>query len=161
MASFPPVPDWKPAFAQPLDDVVECYRRYTNGTRDFAVFANGTGVVLESGLSEADASARALQALAAVFNAHPDMNPMPMKDGNVLVQYKQSVINVVLASVTQAHWAEIEARHLDALATSEVLITPLGQNKFDDVGKKALFGRCYMFMDAQNPKVVRLERKVA
>ena len=47
----------------------------------------------------------------------------------------------------------------DALATSEVLITPLGPSKFDDFGKKALFGRCFMFMDAQDPKVVKIVRK--
>lgn len=41
----------------------------------------------------------------------------------------------------------------------EVLITPLGPNVFDDFGKMALFGRCFMFMDAQDPKVVRIERK--
>ncbi len=48
--------------------------------------------------------------------------------------------------------------YLDALATDEVLITAQGQNKFDDFGKKALFGCCYMFMDAQVPVVVRIVR---
>jgi hypothetical protein len=56
---------------------------------------------------------------------------------------------------------EIDNRHLDALAAHEVLITPLGQNKFDAFGKSALFGRCYMFMDAQDPMVASIERCAA
>jgi hypothetical protein len=82
-----------------------------------------------------------------------------MDDGNVLVRYNHPAVNVVLSSVAQAHWPEIESHHQDALTPDEVLITPLGQNVFDDFGKKALLGRCYMFMDAQAPKVHRIERR--
>jgi hypothetical protein len=89
------------------------------------------------------------------------MNPLPMDDGNVLVQYNHPAVNVVLWDVVERHWAEIDARHQDALATHEVLITPDGPNTFDDFGKKALFGRCFMFMDAQEPEVVRIERKAS
>jgi len=46
-----------------------------------------------------------------------------------------------------------------ALARAEVLITPLGQNKFDEFGMKALFGRCYFFMDAKKPVVMKVVRK--
>jgi hypothetical protein len=34
------------------------------------------------------------------------------------------------------HWAEIDQNHQDALATSEVLITPQGPNNFDEFGEK-------------------------
>jgi hypothetical protein len=81
-----------------------------------------------------------------------------MKDGNILVQYNHDVANLVLFDIIEQHWTEIEKQHQRALATYEVLITPLGHNVFDDFGKKALFARCYMFMDAQSPKVVRIER---
>jgi len=57
------------------------------------------------------------------------------------------------------HWDVIDQNHQGALATDEVLITPLGPNRFDDFGKKALFGRCFMFMDALDPKVVQVHRK--
>jgi len=40
-----------------------------------------------------------------------------------------------------------------------VLMTPAGANKFDDHGMKALFGRCYFFMDAQKPEVAHIIRK--
>ncbi len=87
------------------------------------------------------------------------MNPTQMDDGNVLVRYNHPAANVVLRDFATAHWAEIDANHLRALTPDEVLITPLGPNKFDDFGKMALFGRCFMFMDAQSPAVVRLVRR--
>jgi hypothetical protein len=155
---FPPVPKWRPSIRQPLDRAIERVAHYTNRQRDFAVFEYGTCVLVENGLSEALAVQQATDLLSKIFNFHPDMNPVRMKDGNITVQYNQPALNVVLEDVAQANWADIERNHQDALATSEVLMTPLGQNKFDDFGKKALFGRCYMFMDAQSPKVVQIVR---
>ena len=155
---FPPVPDWQPSVKLPLDRIAERIRFYTNGSRDFALFSNGTATILSSGLTDDEAEQHALKALHGVFHAHPDFNPMNMKDGNVLVQYNHDVASVVLADVVEQNWAEIDAQHQCALATYEVLITPLGQNTFDDFGKIALFGRCFMFMDAQAPQVVRIER---
>ena len=81
-----------------------------------------------------------------------------MDDGNVLVKYNQPACNVVLENVIRAHWAEIEARHLDGLTPGEMLITPAGPNKFDDFGMKALLGRYYMFLDAQAPSILHIER---
>lgn len=158
---FPPVPAWRPSIVQPIERIVDRIRYYTNGARDFAVLEHGTVVILEDGLSDELARRYAVEVLHAIFNFHPDMNPLPMDDGNVLVQYNHPAVNVVLREVVERHWAEIDERHQDALATHEVLITPLGPNKFDDLGKKALFGRCFMFMDAQEPNVVRIERKGA
>jgi hypothetical protein len=137
---------------------VERIRFYSNGSRDFAIFAHGTVVILPDGLADAEAEEHAKQALHSILYAHPDMNPLNMKDGNILVQYNHGAANVVLSDVADANWQEIDTQYQRALATDEVLITPLGQNKFDDFGKKALFGRCFMFMDAQAPKIVRIER---
>lgn len=155
---FPPVPAWRPSFAQPRNRIVDRINYYSNGKSDFAVFTNGTCVILDDGLSNEDARAFALKTLSDIFHFHPDMYPTPMDDGNILVRYNHPAANVVLADVAKAHWAEIERRHLDGLATSEVLITPLGQNKFDAFGKQALLGRAYMFMDAQNPEIVEIRR---
>jgi hypothetical protein len=102
----------------------------------------------------------AKEALQKVFHAHPDMHPLNMKDGNILVRYNHDVANVVLNSVVAENWQEIKEQHQRALATDEVLITPLGHNKFDEFGMKALFGRCFMFMDAQVPQVIRVDRNV-
>ena len=156
--NFPPVPKWRPSIPLPLDEIAERVAFYTNRARDFAVFRHGTCVLVPNGLSEVEASASAKEILSKIFNYHPDMNPVAMKDGNITVQYNHPALNVVLERVVREHWSEIERNHLDALATHEVLMTPLGQNKFDDFGKKALFGRCFMFMDAQDTVVDRLVR---
>lgn len=159
--SFPPVPAWKPEIEQAKELIVERVKYYTNQTRDFAVFQHGTIAILPNGMDNQAAADHAKEALQKVFHAHPDMHPLNMDDGNVLVRYNHDVANVVLTSVVQLNLDEIDNRHLDALAAHEVLITPLGQNKFDAFGKSALFGRCYMFMDAQDPMVVSIERCAA
>jgi hypothetical protein len=155
---FPPVPDWQPAIKQPLDQIIERLRFYTNGKQDMAFFTHGTVVLLPDGLSDVEAEAAAKDVLSKIFNQHPDMNPTTMQDGNILVRYNHPAVNLVLDSVAIQHWAEIERNHLYALATDEVLITPQGHNVFDDFGKKALFGRCFMFMDAQVPRIEQLFR---
>jgi hypothetical protein len=156
---FPPVPAWQPTERQPIDRLIERMKYYTDGKRDFAVFENGTIAILPDQLDDSGATSHAMSALHAVFHAHPDMRPLPMDDGNSLVRYNHDVVSVVLEDHVRQHWQVIDARHQDALATDEVLITPLGPNTFDDFGKKALFGRCFMFMDAQHPKVVRIVRR--
>jgi len=159
---FPPVPKWRPSFGQPLDKIVDRLRYYTDQKRDFAVFTNGTCAILEPGLDDSAAKAAALQIMLKVFHAHPDMTPMNMDDGNLLLRYSQpALVSVVLAEVVRAHRDEIERRHQDALARAEVLVTALGQNVFDDTGKSALYGRALMFMDAQEPKIIRIERHSA
>lgn len=157
--TFPPVPNWRPPFAQPVEDIVERVAYYTDRRRDFAVFRHGTCVLLpQNGLAEEEVAIVAKQMLDDVYMGHPDMNPMGMDDGNIAIQYNHPVINVVLTSFTQMHWQEIDRHHQEALTTSEVLLTPLGPNVFDEAGKKALFGRCFMFMDAQDPHVTRVVR---
>jgi len=156
---FPPVPDWRPSIRQPIEQIVERLRFYTKCLREFAVFEHGTCVVLPDGLGDVEAESYAKEVLSKIFNYHPDMNPRSMKDGNVLVQYNHPAVNLVLNDVAIQHWTEIDSNHQRGLATSEVLVTPLGRNVFDELGKKALFGRCFMFMDAQAPRVIKLVRK--
>jgi hypothetical protein len=156
---LPPVPDWKPSIQQPIDRIIERVCFYTDQKRDLAVFEHGTCVILPDGLEHPQAISYATDILSKIFHYHPDMNPTPMKDGNILVRYNHPAVNVVLNDVAVEHWSQIDGNHQRALATSEVLITPLGKNVFDEFGKKALFGRCFMFMDAQRPVVIRVVRK--
>lgn len=156
--TFPPVPTWKPSFRQPIEQVAERVTYYTKGRFDFCVFNHGTCVVLKEGLSDDQARLVAEKVLSDIIGFHPDMNPSVMDDGNVVVQYNHPAINVVLDSIARQNWREIEERHLDGLTPSEVLVTPLGPNRFDDVGKKALLGRAYMFMDAQDPEITEIRR---
>lgn len=155
---FPPVPQWKPSFTSPIESQLERMIFYTNQEKDLAQFANGTIVLLEEGLDDPEAMQYANEVLSKIFNYHPDMNPVKMKDGNILVQYNQPAYNVVLTEFTKLHMEQIKSKHLDALATDEILITGLGQNKFDEFGMQALYGRIFMFMDAKNPKVIQLYR---
>jgi hypothetical protein len=151
-------PAWRPDIVQPFDRLVERLREYTGHERDLALFTHGTAVLLPAGLDDAAADAFARQALREIFHRHPDMTPVPMTDGNVLVRYGDRAANLVLADIVAQHRDAIEANHLRALIAGEVLLTPLGANLFDDLGKQALFGRCYLFMDAQRPDVVRIVR---
>jgi len=156
---FPPVPNWKPSFSASIESQLERMVFYTNQDKDLAQFSNGTIVILEDGLDDTEARQYANEVLSKIFNYHPDMNPVNMKDGNILVQYNHPAYNVVLTEFTQKHMDVIKSKHLDALATDEVLITGLGHNKFDEFSMLALYGRAFMFMDAQSPELVRLYRK--
>ena len=117
------------------------------------MLSHGTCVIVADGLSDAQATQSAKATLSAIINDHPDMNPAPMDDGNILVRYNHPAFNVVFTDFAKTHWAEIDSRHLDGLVPEEVLITPQGPNVFDDFGKKALYGRACMFLDAQAPSI--------
>lgn len=155
----PPVPAWRPQVEIPLDRVADRFRYYTNGTRDFVVFAHGTCVLVDDGASDADAVASARRILDAILHAHPDVTPQEMDDGNLLLSYRFPAYNVVLDDLAAAHADEIDRLHLQALTPGEVLLTPLGPNVFDAFGRKVLWGRCFMFMDAQAPAAARIERR--
>jgi hypothetical protein len=157
-APLPPLPGWRPDIVQPLERVIERLRFYSEGKRDLAFFAHGTVVLLPDGLDEAAAQAFAREALLAIFHRHRDMDPEQMKDGNILVRYGERVANLVLGDIAALHRDAIDANHLRALAPGEVLLTAQGANIFDDFGKRALFGRCYLFMDGQAPEIVRIVR---
>ena len=157
-ADFPLVPAWKPSFEQPRDRLIATMDYYYDRKSDFVVFAHGTCVMVPDGFRDAAARAVGVDALRAILNAHPDMTPSSMADGNILVRFNDNAAIVVLRDVARANWKEIEARHLDGLMRDEVLITPLGPNKFDNFAKQALLGRAYMFLDAQQPRVVHIHR---
>ena len=121
---------------QPIEQIIDRVCYYTDQKRDFAVFAHGTCVILTNGLPEEAAVSRLSLFWPRYLTTIPDMNPRPMDDGNILVRYNHPAVNVVLSATAARHWVEIERHHQDALATHEVLITPLGHNVFDDLGKR-------------------------
>jgi hypothetical protein len=154
-----PVPAWKPSFQQSLPKIVDRIAYYYDDQCDFSIFRNGACVILPDGSSDEAAKSSSLKVLSDIITYHPDMDPKPMDDGNILIGYNQPAVTVVLQDVAKAHWDEIERRHLDGLVKDEVLITPLGPNKFDNFGKQALLGRAWMFMDAEAPEIVMIKRK--
>ncbi len=155
---FPPVPDWQPSFSAPIENQLERMVYYTDRKRDLAVFKHGTVVVLEADMNDVAAKEYALKVLSDIYNYHPDMNPLNMDDGNIMVQYNHPAYNVVITKFIEEHLNVIRSKHLQALATDEVIITGAGSNKFDDFGMKALYGRTFMFMDAQSPEIVQVFR---
>ncbi|MCW1926559.1 hypothetical protein OKA05_28665 [Luteolibacter arcticus] len=158
---FPPVPvpAWEPEIELPLEKIIDRFHYYTDGGKDFVVLKHGTCVMVDDGLSDEEARKAALETVSKVFNYHPDMNPRNMDDGNILIFYNHPAYSVVLDEVTREHMETIRTNHLQALARAEVLMTPAGENQFDEHLMKALFGRCYFFMDAKRPEVVRIVRK--
>jgi hypothetical protein len=158
---FPPTPLWKPEFRSSDEDIIGRMKYYTDGKNDLAIFKNGTVVVLDDNLSDEAAITSAMKVLSDIFNYHPDMNPTNMDDGNILVRYNHPAFNVVINKFVNDHIQVIREHHMDALAAHEVLMTPIGPNKFDDFGMKSLYGRCFIFMDAQNPVVTKIYRKSA
>lgn len=159
--TFPPAPKWQPPAWQPLDRLIERSHYYLNGKGDFVVFKHGTIAHVTKGASDEQAKDEAHKIIHDIYMFHPDVHPAWMDDGNILVRYNHPAYNIVLKDIADTHWDEIDRNHLDALVDAEVLITPLGQNVFDDFGKMVLWGRCYMFMDAQDPEIVRIERATA
>jgi hypothetical protein len=95
--------------------------------------------------------------LNRIFNSHPDMKPVTMDDGNYLIEYSQPAFTIVFKDEIENHWDYIEKNHQDGVCRDEVLINGQGQhNVFEKLGKICLFGRAKMFLDAQNPKVVKM-----
>lgn len=132
---------------------------YTDRKRSFVVFANGTCVLVGDGAKVLEKEAA--ETLNKIFYAHPDFNPIEMKDGNWIVEYSQPAFSIVFKSEIERHWDYIDRMHLEALATDEVLMSPAGPNKFDRRGKIGLYGRARMFMDAQDPKAAFVWRPQA
>ena len=161
VTNTPLVPKWQPSFTQPLDRIATTFAYYMDKQRNFVVLSHGTCVTFADGFSDTQATRSAEATLTAIINYHADMNPTPMDDGNIFVRYNHPAFNVVFIDIVTSHWAEIDSRHLDGLVPEEVLITPQGPNVFDDLGKKALYSRACMFLDAQAPSVKLIRRREA
>ena len=153
-----PVPGWRPDFVPDLDEIAQTFQGYANNAHDFVLWRNSTCCIVPNGMSEQDAIRYAGDLLTDITAYHPDMTPQTMQDGNVMVFYSHDAYNVVPAAFAKTHWDTIESRHLEGLTPNEVLITPLGRNVFDALGKTALLGRSYLFMDAALRDVDRIVR---
>lgn len=156
-ADFPPKPKWKPTVPVDIPRTVDTFGYYTDRKRAFAVFKNGTCVLLPEGCKDAEKDAKEI--LDKVYHYHPDFNPQAMHDGNFMVSYSQPAYSVVFKDEVEAHREYIDQNHLDGIVRAEVLLNAKGEpNKFDERGKIGLFGRARMFLDAQSPTVVQVWR---
>lgn len=152
---FPPKPKWKPNLPIDVGRTIQTFAYYSDKKRTFAVFQNGTCVVIPEGSSDLESAAK--DVLNKVYNYHPDFNPQAMDDGNFLISYSQPAYSVVFKDEFQEHRHYIDENHLGGLTRDEVLLNAKGEaNKFDDRGKIGLFARSRMFLDAQNPVIVEI-----
>lgn len=151
---FPPKPKWKPNLPVDIELIYEKAKYYTGEKLQFAVFQNGTVTFFSNKVDNIEDSAKA--SLDKIYNFHPDFKPTTMNDGNYLIEYSQPAFTIVFKDEIDNRWDYIDKNHQDGICGTEVLINAQGQhNVFDSMGKICLFGRAKMFMDAQDPKVVK------
>jgi hypothetical protein len=154
-ADFPPKPKWKPTVPVDIPRTVETFANYTDRKRTFAVFKNGTCVLLPEGWKDAEKEAKEI--LDKVYHYHADFNSQAMDGGNFMISYSQPAYSVVFKDEVAAHREYIDQNHLNGVVRAEVLLNAKGEaNKFDERGKIGLFGRARMFLDAQSPTVVQV-----
>ena len=152
---FPPKPKWKPNVPVDIERTIQAFAYYSDKKKTFAVFENGTCVLIPDGSSNLENSAKEI--LNKVYNYHPDFNPQTMDDGNFMVSYSQPAFSVVFKDEFEKNRDYIDQNHLDGVVRAEVLLNARREpNKFDDIGKIGLFARARMFLDAQNPVVVKI-----
>jgi hypothetical protein len=152
---FPPKPKWKPTISVDLERTIQTFVYYTDKKKGFAIFRNGTCVLIPD--TDANPENAAKEILNKVYMYHPDFNPQAMDDGNFLVKYSQPAYSIVFKDEYEKNRGYIDQNHLDGLTRDEVLLNAKGEaNKFDDSGKIGLFARSRMFLDAQDPVVVKI-----
>ncbi len=151
---FPPLPQWRPNTPNDIDKITNTTKYYTGSKLQLAVFKFGTVVFLTIRVDNIEVEAKNI--LNQVYNFHADFNPRIMSEGNYLIEYRKPAFNIVFKEEIADNWDYIDKNHLQGVCTDEVLINGKGQhNVFDTVGKICLFGRAKMFMDAQDPVVVK------
>lgn len=152
---FPPKPKWKPNVPVDIERTIQTFAYYSDKKKAFAVFQNGTCVLIPDGSSNLESAAKEI--LNKVYNYHPDFNPQSMDDGNFMVGYSQPAYSIVFKDEFEKNRDYIDQNHLDGVVRAEVLLNANREpNKFDDTGKIGLFARSRMFLDAQNPVVVKI-----
>ena len=81
-----------------------------------------------------------------------------MDDGNYTVSFSRpNCFAVVTRAEFEKNKNYIVKNHLDGIVKDEVLLNAEKKpNVFDERGMIGLFGRARMFMDAENPTVVKI-----
>ena len=151
---FPPIPQWRPN--TPIDHnlILKTARYYTGDKLQLGVFKYGTVAFLATHVDNIEEESKTC--LDKIYNFHPDFKPITMDDGNYLIEYSQPAFTIVFKDELDNHWDYIEKNHQQGICTHEILIDRKGRrNVFDSIGKICLFGRAKMFMDAQDPEIVK------
>lgn len=152
---FPPIPTWRPNTPVDIEHILSTAKHYTGNKLQLAVFKYGTVALMVKRVEDIELEAKS--ALHKIYYAHPDFKPVTMDDGNYLIEYTQPAFNIVFKQELEQYWTYIDAHHIEGVCNEEILIDGGGrQNVFTDLGKISLYGRAKMFMDAQDPQIVKI-----
>ncbi len=152
---FPPVPQWRPNTPISHSQIMDAAKYYTGNNLQIAVFKYGTVVYFPE--TVADVEKEAKSTLDKIYHWPPDFTPLTQEDGNYLIEYSQPAFTIVFKDDLERYWEYIENNHQSGICKDEILRNSKGEhNVFDRIGKICLFGRAKMFMDAQNPQVVKM-----
>ena len=151
---FPPIPQWRPDTPIDFDLILKTARYYTGDKLQLGIFKYGTVAFFSTRIDNIEEESKIC--LDKIYNFHPDFKPLTMDDGNYLIEYSQPAFTIVFKQELDNHWDYIEKNHQQGVCTDEVLIDRKGRrNVFDSIGKICLFGRAKMFMDAQDPQIIK------
>ena len=151
---FPPVPQWRPNTPIDINKIENTAKFYLDSKLQFAIFKFGTVVLLPKQVDDIESEAK--NTLNEIYNFHADFKPMLMDDGNYLIEYSKPAFTIVFKDEIADYWNYIDENHMQGVCTDEVLLNAQRKpNSFDKTGKICLFGRAKMFMDAQDPLVVK------
>jgi hypothetical protein len=152
---FPPIPSWRPDIPIDIERIIESAKYYTDEKLQLGVFKYGTVAFFATQVDDIEDASKAC--LHKIYNFHADFKPITMDDGNYLIEYSQPAFTVVYNDELETHWDYIEHNHMGGVCNDEVILNGKGQqNVFDKIGKLCLFGRAKMFMDAQEPEIVKV-----
>ncbi|MGF7041048.1 hypothetical protein [Mucilaginibacter lappiensis] len=151
---FPPVPQWQPNTPIDIDRILKTARYYTDDKLQLGIFKYGTVAFFSTRIDDIEEGSKIC--LDKIYNFHADFKPLTMDDGNYLIEYSQPAFTIVFNDELENHWDYIEKNHQQGVCTDEAILNARGQaNVFDRIGKICLFGRAKMFMDAQDPEIVK------
>ena len=150
-----PIPVWRPNTPNDINRIMDTAKGYANSKYQMAVFKYGTVVSFLSPVVDIEAEDK--KKLELVYETNAKYHPVKMADGNFTIQYSKAALTIVFKDEIKEYWPYIEKNFLAGICKDEAALHSKGRrNVIDQVGKIYLFSRAKMFMDAQDPKVVKI-----
>jgi hypothetical protein len=138
---------------------------YLNGKSSFIILKYGTLIGIYDHQNPIDAQRIVAERFQSLFQKDVGFNPFPMDDSNWLVEYlhpnqpnhKYNVVSIIFHEEVLRYKQEIDHSYLNYIAGDELFLDKDGQPKpFDERGKVGLFARARLFMDARDPKIIKI-----
>lgn len=147
-----PKPSWEPDVVEDTNDILECMKIYTNGSRAFVVYSSGTTVFSDSASTHEDEVFH--QTLHSVVMQPPDFKVMPMEDANLMIRFAGPVCGLVLGDFYKAHESEIIANVASGgLLPGESLTSPQETTIPESHYYAGLYGRAKLYRDVNTMQI--------